>query len=184
MSRFTFVETGIKDLFIIEPKKIKDDRGYFERYFCKDDFKEIGLRKEIVQINHSLTKIRGSIRGMHFQLRPFSEVKIIRCIKGSIQDVAVDIRKDSPTFLKYFSITLSKVNSKYLYIPEGFAHGFQTLSDNAEVLYLTTAPFESSADMSINPLDITLNIKWNLDITNISPKDKNAPFIDDDFIGI
>ena len=121
---------------------------------------------------------------MHFQLRPFSEVKIIRCIKGSIQDVAVDIRKDSPTFLKYFSITLSKANSKYLYIPEGFAHGFQTLSDNAEVLYLTTAPFESSADMSINPLDITLNIKWNLDITNISPKDKNAPFIDDDFIGI
>ncbi|RDU58324.1 dTDP-4-dehydrorhamnose 3,5-epimerase [Helicobacter sp. MIT 99-5507] len=184
MSRFTFVETKIENLFVIEPKQIKDERGYFERYFCKENFKEIGLSKEIVQINHSLTKLKGSIRGMHFQTKPFSEIKIIRCISGSIQDVAVDLRKDSKTFLKHFTITLSKSNNKYLYIPEGFAHGFQALSNNAEILYLTTAPFQSSADSTINPLDKVLNIKWNLDITNISPKDKNAPFIDGNFKGI
>lgn len=178
------MQTGIENLFVIQPKQIKDERGYFERYFCKEEFKEIGLSKEIVQINHSLTKLKGSIRGMHFQAKPFSEIKIVRCIRGSIQDVAVDLRKDSKTFLHHFTVTLSKLNNKYLYIPEGFAHGFQALSNNAEVLYLTTAPFQSSADSAINPLDKILNIKWNLDITHISPKDKNAPFIDINFKGI
>ena len=149
MSRFTFVETQIKDLFVIEPKQIRDERGYFERYFCKEDFKEIGLTKEIVQINHSLTTIKGSIRGLHFQTKPFSEIKIVRCISGSIQDVAVDLRKDSKTFLKYFTITLSKANNKYLYIPEGFAHGFLSLKNHTKVHYMQTNEYSKEHDCGI-----------------------------------
>lgn len=120
---------------------------------------------------------------MHFQTYPHSETKIVRCLKGSIYDVAIDLRVDSPTFLQHFGIVLSEKNNKYLYIPEGFAHGFQTLEHNAEILYLVTMPFEQTADTNINPLDPMINIKWKLNITNISFKDKNAPFITNDFIG-
>ncbi|HEE9005555.1 TPA: dTDP-4-dehydrorhamnose 3,5-epimerase, partial [Campylobacter jejuni] len=153
MSRFNFMKTCIEGVYIIKPKPICDERGYFERYFCTNDFEEIGMKKPIIQINHSKTIGKGSIRGMHYQIPPFCETKIVRCLKGSILDVAIDIRKNSPTFLQYFSIELNEVNNKYLYIPEGFAHGFQVLSDEAEILYLVTQEFNSSADRGINPFD-------------------------------
>ncbi|HBK6304468.1 TPA: dTDP-4-dehydrorhamnose 3,5-epimerase [Campylobacter jejuni] len=153
MSRFNFMKACIEGVYIIEPKPICDERGYFERYFCANDFEEIGMKKPIIQINHSKTIGKGSIRGMHYQIPPFCETKIVRCLKGSILDVAIDIRKNSPTFLQYFSIELNEVNNKYLYIPEGFAHGFQVLSDEAEILYLVTQKFNSSADRGINPFD-------------------------------
>lgn len=184
MSRFTFTPTPLEGVHIIEPKPIKDDRGYFERYFCTQDFAEIGLQKPIVQINHSYTKGIGSIRGLHYQTTPYCETKIVRCLKGSIYDVAVDIRKDSPTFLQYFGIELSEENGKYLYIPEGFAHGFQTLSNEAEILYLVTAPFNPQADSGLNALDPTLAISWPHPLGQISSKDKNSPFIIADFKGI
>ncbi|WP_110558343.1 dTDP-4-dehydrorhamnose 3,5-epimerase [Helicobacter cinaedi] len=184
MERFSVLKTSLKGVSIVTPKQIKDGRGYFERYFCSNEFKEIGLTKPIVQINHSFTRQKGSVRGMHFQTPPHSETKIVRCLSGAIYDVVVDIRADSPTFLQHFGITLSKRNNKYLYIPEGFAHGFQTLTNNVEMLYLATAAFEKTADNGLNPLDPLLSIEWKLDVTNISEKDKNAQFITSTFVGI
>ncbi|STQ83764.1 dTDP-4-dehydrorhamnose 3,5-epimerase [Helicobacter fennelliae] len=184
MSRFTFTPTPLQSCFVIEPKPLRDERGYFERFFCTQDFEEIGLKKPIMQINHSKTIGKGSVRGLHYQTPPFCETKIVRCIKGAIYDVAVDLRKDSPTFLQYFGIELNETNAKYLYIPEGFAHGFQSLSDEVEIFYLATQAFCPEADSAINALDPTINIKWQFEITNISTKDKNAPCIDNNFKGL
>lgn len=184
MSRFTFTPTPLEGVYVIEPKPIRDDRGYFERYFCTQDFAEIGLQKPIVQINHSYTKGVGSIRGLHYQTPPYCETKIVRCLKGSIYDVAVDIREDSPTFLQYFGIGLSEENGKYLYIPEGFAHAFQILAEEAEVLYLVTNSFNPASDSVINALDSKIAINWKLPVGNMSEKDRNAPFVSQDFQGI
>lgn len=184
MKRFSFLASNLHGVSVISPKPIRDDRGYFERFFCVDEFREIGLSKPLAQINHSFTKHKGSVRGMHFQNPPYSEIKIVRCLSGAIYDVVVDIRKDSPTFLQHFGVVLSKRNSRYLYVPEGFAHGFQTLTNNVEMLYLSTTPFEPSADNGLNPLDPALGIQWKMDITHISAKDKNAPYITPRFCGI
>lgn len=177
MSRFNFTKTFLDSVFIIEPKPIYDERGYFERYFCAQDFKEIEIMKPIAQINHSKTIGKGSIRGIHYQTPPFCETKIVRCLKGSIYDIAVDLRVDSPTFLQYFGIELSETNRKYLVIPDGFGHAFQTLSDETEIVYLVTEPFNPQADSSLNPLDPTINIQWKIEIGTISQKDQNAPFV-------
>lgn len=178
MSRFNFTPTPLSGLFVAEAKPIADSRGYFERYFCSEDFREIGLDKPIAQINHSLTRQKGSIRGLHFQTHPHSEVKIVRCLGGAIFDVALDLRLDSPTFGRHFGVVLDAKSPKYLFIPEGFAHGFQALSDDAEILYLVTAAFEPASDSALNPLCPFINIPWRLALTDISPKDKNAPFLD------
>lgn len=184
MNRFIFSSTPFHQLYVVESKPIKDTRGYFERYFCAKDFEEIGLTKPITQINHSYTIGKGSIRGLHYQTPPFAETKIIRCLKGAIYDVAVDIRKDSPTFLQYFGIELSETNNQYLYIPEGFAHGFQSLTESSEILYLVSEAFNPSADSGLNPLDPYINIKWPLPIGEISEKDKNAQPLTPTFKGI
>lgn len=178
MNRFNFTKTDLDGVYVIGPKPIRDERGYFERYFCENDFKEIGFDKKIVQINHSKTIGKGSIRGIHYQTPPFCETKIVRCLKGAIYDVAVDLRKDSPTFLQYFGVELSEENNKYLLLPDGFGHVFQTLSEEAEILYLVTAPFMLSADSSLNALDKKINIDWPLEVGIMSEKDKNAPFSD------
>ncbi|TEY07364.1 dTDP-4-dehydrorhamnose 3,5-epimerase [Campylobacter sp. US25a] len=184
MSRFNFIKTHIDGVFIVEAKPIYDERGYFERYFCVEEFKKIGLNKPIVQINHSKTIGKGSIRGLHYQTPPFCETKIVRCLKGAIFDVAVDLRENSPTFLQYVGVELNEENAKYLYIPQGFAHGFQTLSDEVEILYLVTKEFNSSADNGINPFDEKINIKWHMPIGCISIKDQNLSKIDLLFKGI
>ncbi|AJD05241.1 dTDP-4-dehydrorhamnose 3,5-epimerase [Campylobacter lari] len=184
MSRFNFIKTHIEGVFIIEPKPIYDERGYFERYFCAKDFEEINLFKPIVQINHSKSTEQNTIRGIHYQTFPYCETKIVRCIKGSIFDVAVDLRENSPTFLQYVGIELNENNNRYLVIPEGCGHGFQTLKNDVEMLYLVTNFFNLEADSGFNPLDPKINIKWPLDIGMMSEKDKNAPFISEDFKGI
>lgn len=184
MSRFTFTPTSLQGVYVIEPKPIKDERGYFERYFCTQDFQEIGLQKPIMQINHSYTKGIGSIRGLHYQTPPYAETKIVRCLKGAIYDVAVDIREDSPTFLQHFGIELNEKNGKYLYIPEGFAHGFQTLSEEAEILYLVTSAFNPQADSGLNALDPLLAIQWPLPLGHISGKDKQALLLTESFKGV
>lgn len=158
MSRFSVMQTSLEGVVILEPKPIRDDRGYFERFFCANDFKEIGFDGQIAQINHSKTIGKGSIRGIHYQIPPFCETKIVRCLKGAVYDVAVDLRKDSPTFLQYFGVELNEENGKYLVIPEGFGHGFQTLSDEAEILYLVSEFFNAQADRALNALDLKLNI--------------------------
>lgn len=182
--RFTFSKTPLEGLFIIEPKPICDERGFFERYFCAREFKELGFTAPIAQINHTFAKGKGNTRGLHFQHPPFAEIKIIRCLKGRIYDIAVDVREGSPTFLRHFALELSEENSKYLYIPQGFAHGLQVLSDEAEFLYLTSNFYEQSAEVGLNVLDSRLNIKLPLEISEISSKDKNAAFIDESFKGV
>lgn len=184
MNRFNFTKTFLEGVFIVEPKPICDERGYFERYFCAQDFKEIGIHKPIVQINHSKTIGKGAVRGIHYQIPPFCETKIVRCLKGAIYDVAVDLRADSPTFLQYFGTELNEENGKYLAIPNGVGHAFQTLSDETEILYLVTEYFNAEADRTLNALDSTINIKWQLEIGIMSQKDKNAPCVDQNFKGL
>ena len=179
MDRFKLKTTPIKDLYIIELSPMADSRGYFERLFCKKELSSI-LNKTIKQINYSFTRKKGSIRGMHYQLPPMAETKIIKCIKGSIFDVAIDLRKDSPTFLKLHGEVISEDNSKLFFVPEGFAHGFQSLEKNIEVIYFTTQYYDCKSERGVRYNDNMINIKWPLKTSNISDKDKSYPDIDSD----
>lgn len=179
-----FKETPIKNLYTIELQPNIDDRGFFVRSFCKKELAEIGLNKEIVQVNHSATLQKGSFRGFHFQYPPYAETKIIRCIKGRVLDFAIDIRKNSPTFLQHFSIELSEENFRALYLPEGFAHGFQVLSENSEMLYFHTEFYNKNGEGALNYSDPKLKIELPLEITEISDRDKNHKFISNTFKGI
>ena len=179
-----FRETRLKGLFIIEPEPYCDSRGYFGRIYCKNELKKIDHQKEILQINRSLTKIKGTIRGMHFQYPPMTEIKIISCISGSIFDVAIDLRQDSATFLKWHGEILNNEKMNALYVPEGFAHGFQTLEDNCELLYFHSEIYSLQCEGSIRYDDPVININWPLEATYISEKDKNISFITQDFKGI
>ena len=184
MNRFETINTPINGLVALQTKPLTDERGYFQRLFCANDFKEIGLNREIVNINHSYTKTAGSIRGMHFQYQPSSEIKIVKCVKGAILDVAIDIRHNSPTFLKHFSIELTEENNTMLYIPEGFAHGFQTLRDDCEIIYFVTNYYSKELESGLNPFDELIDIKWPLECSDISQKDANATKIDSTFAGV
>jgi dTDP-4-dehydrorhamnose 3,5-epimerase len=179
-----FIETPLKGAYIIEAEPFTDHRGVFARTFCKKEFLGINHTKEIVQVNYSATKRKGSIRGMHYQLPPMAEIKIVRCVNGSVFDVIVDLRKGSPTFLKWFGAALSKENMKMMYVPEGFAHGFQALEDDSDLIYMTTQYFSKEQDSGLNPKDTTINIKWPVEITEISEKDDNKPLITKNFKGI
>lgn len=184
MQRFKINKTFLPGLFFVDLKPLKDIRGQLKRLYCNDEFINIMNNKPISQINYTFTNKKGSVRGLHYQIKPFSEKKIITCIKGEVCDVAVDLRKNSPTFLRHFSIILSEKNNKMIVIPEGFAHGFQTLKDNCEMMYFHSKPFNSKSERGINSLDPKLNIRWPLNITQISDKDKNHAFLKIDFRGI
>jgi len=179
-----FIEQKIKGLYEIILNPLKDDRGSFARLFCKTNFSNIGLDEDISQINHSVNVEKGTLRGLHFQNPPFSEVKIIKCLKGAVQDVVIDIRKDSPTFLQYLSIELSVEKNNAIFIPKGFAHGFQTLEDNSELLYLHTVPYNKQSEGGLRYNDITLNISWPFTPRNITQRDESHPLIDNTFLGI
>ncbi len=181
--RFDFQSAPMAGLYTIEKKPISDSRGFFSRLFCAEELQEIGLHKPIVQMNHTHTNKKGSIRGMHYQTPPHAETKIVTCIRGAVMDVAVDIRHNSPTFLHYYTEELTAQNQKSLFIPEGFAHGFQTLSDDCELLYLHTAHYQSDAEAGLNPKDPALGIEWPLMSTELSKRDQNHPMIDQQFIG-
>ncbi|MGD9731214.1 MAG: dTDP-4-dehydrorhamnose 3,5-epimerase [Desulfamplus sp.] len=179
-----FVETPLSGAYEIEIDPFIDDRGLFARTFCKKEFNQIGFDKEIVQINHSLTKNKGTIRGLHYQRPPACEIKIIRCTQGHVFDVMVDLRVDSPTFLKWHSVELSSDNMKMVYIPEGFAHGFQSLTDNVELIYYTSEFYTPECERGLKFDDPALMIKWPLTLSCISTKDKRHLIINDDFKGI
>ena len=179
-----FVKKDIKDMYVIEPEPFQDERGAFSRVYCEDEFKEIGLTKKIVQINYSSTTKKGAIRGMHFQLPPKAEIKIVKCIKGSILDVGIDLRKDSSTFLQWHGEILSANNIKMLIIPEGFAHGFQALEENIEMIYFVTEFYTPQYEGGVRFDDPKIKINWPLDVTEISKKDNEWPYIDDNFNGI
>jgi len=176
-----FIESPIKDLYIIKLKSSNDERGFFARTFCKKQFSNIGFNKEFVQFNHSFNKLKGTIRGMHYQKPPFSETKLIRCIQGSIYDVAIDLRKGSSTYLKSFGIELSSDNMICILIPEGFAHGFQTLVDDTALIYHHTNYYTPNTEGGVKFDDKILNIKWPLPPYNISSKDSSYSYINENF---
>ncbi len=184
MDRFSIFETPIADLKVIERKNIRDDRGFLARIFCADELKSAGWVGSISQINQTMTKKRGTVRGMHYQQPPHAEMKLISCLQGEIWDVALDLRKNSPTFLKWHAEKISAQNCRALLIPEGFAHGFQTLSDDCELIYLHTQPYAQQVESGIHPHDPVINISWPLDFFQISSRDSGHPMINDQFTGI
>lgn len=184
MSQFSISSTDIPGLRIIERQPIGDSRGFLARIFCADQLRAAGWQKPILQINQTFTKHRGTVRGMHFQRAPSAEMKLVTCLQGEIWDVAVDLRKNSPTFLRWHAEKLSSENYRALLIPEGFAHGFQALTDNCELIYLHSAAYDRESESGINPLDPALGISWPLTISEISARDAGHPFIDSQFTGI
>ncbi len=179
-----FLETPLKGLILIELEPFQDYRGIFIRLLCKNELKKIGFKKNIVQINQSLTIRKGVVRGMHFQYPPKAETKIIRCIRGSVFDVVIDLRNQSKTYLEWYSEILSAENMKSIYIPEGFAHGFQTLEDFSELLYFHTDFYSPENEGGVRYNDPNIDIKWPLEITEISERDKNFKLINENFKGI
>ena len=171
-----FKETGIKDLLIFEPKVFKDDRGYFYESYNQSIFHEAGIKADFVQDNQSQSS-RGVLRGMHYQLNPHAQAKLVRVISGEVQDVAVDIREGSPTFGKSFSINLSAENCIQLYIPRGFAHGFLVLSETAEFAYKCDGFYSKESEGGIIYNDPTLAIEWQIPESELilSDKDREAP---------
>lgn len=182
--RFDIQSTGLLGLNMLVRKPIGDSRGYLERMFCVDELEDVFGARRVVQINHTLTKAKGTVRGMHFQYAPHAEMKHVSCLRGAVFDVAVDLRKESPTFLSWHAEILSADNHKTLAIPEGFAHGFQTLTDNCEMLYLHTTTYAPGAEAGLNPLDAKLAIAWPLPIVEISPRDAAHALIIDGFDGV
>ena len=182
--KLKFTEVELKGVFIIEPKSFVDERGSFDRLFCASEFGENGLNTKLVQINHSKSLAKGTIRGLHYQMPPNAETKVIKCIKGNIFDVIVDVRKDSSTFLKWFCLELSQENKKMLYVPEGFAHGFQALDNEVEVIYFTTRFYSPEDERGIRYNDPKVEIKWKLDTIVVSNKDANIPLLDNNFEGM
>ena len=179
-----FKETPLKGAYIIELEPHRDTRGTFVRLYSKDEFSGINQSKEIVQINYSITNQKGTVRGMHYQIPPSAETKLIGCVNGKVFDVIVDIRKESSTFLKWFAIELSKQGMTMIYIPEGFAHGFQTLENNSELIYHHTAYYRPENERTLKYDDKRINIAWPIHITEISDKDLQAKALDRDFTGI
>ena len=183
MPRFNFIQTTLNGLVLVQRMATEDHRGFLSRIYCADEFSKAGINKPIIQINHTLTCKKGSVRGLHFQHSPFMETKLVSCLKGEVFDVAVDLRRDSATFLHWHGETLSAENRKSLFIPEGFAHGFQALTDDCELFYLHSAAYHPEAEDVLNIVDPKLNISWPLPIRSLSERDRNRPFIDNHFQG-
>jgi dTDP-4-dehydrorhamnose 3,5-epimerase len=181
--RFVISQTELAGLCVINKKPLIDHRGEFTRMYCQDEFSSMGLSKPIVQINKSKTLKPGTIRGMHFQSGTHAEDKVVSCIAGKVFDVAVDIRPESKTFLSWFGIELSAENSIALLIPAGFAHGFQSLEENSEIIYFVTNQYNSLAEDGIHPFDPSVNIKWPLDCSDMSDKDAKHLFISNRRVG-
>ena len=174
----------LEGAFVIEPEPSTDDRGLFARIFCKEELQSILHGKSIVQVNHSMTRHKGAIRGMHFQRPPTAEIKMVKCLRGSVFDVMIDLRRDSSTFLKWHGEILSAENTKMMYIPEGCAHGFQILEQNSELLYLHTEFYSPEYEGGVRYDDPMITISWPLEVMDISKRDQNHPLLSHDFKGI
>ena len=179
-----FVPIPLPGAYLIGLEPFKDERGWFARTYCKDEFSSIGHDREWLQLNHSFTGNKGTIRGMHYQLPPFTEIKLVRCIAGAVFDVVIDLRKDSATFLQWFGVELSAANQQMIYIPDGFAHGFQSLTENTELIYHHSQVYTPGVEGGIRYDEPMIKIKWPLPLTSISERDKDHPFLDNNFKGI
>jgi dTDP-4-dehydrorhamnose 3,5-epimerase len=184
MSRFVVETLPLPGLRRVQRRRLGDARGFLSRVFCADELATAGWIKPIAQLNHTFTAQRGTVRGLHFQRPPHAEMKLVSCLRGAVWDVAVDVRRDSPTFLQWYAEELSAENGHALLIPEGFAHGFQTLTDDVEMLYCHSAPFVADAEAGLRPTDPRLAVRWPLEVIGLSPRDAGHPLLDDTFAGI
>lgn len=184
MSRLQITDLPLSGLKRIERKRLEDSRGFLSRLFCTEELAHAGWRKAIAQINQTYTRQKGTVRGLHFQKPPHAEMKLISCLRGEIWDVAIDLRSDSATFLQWRAERLSQDNGYAMLIPEGFAHGFQALSDDVELLYCHSAAYTASAEAGLNPKDPKLAIQWPLPIKELSLRDAQHPMLDGQFTGL
>jgi dTDP-4-dehydrorhamnose 3,5-epimerase len=184
MSRFEVSEMPLAGVKRVVRQRFGDARGFLSRLFCADELAATGWTWSVVQINHSYTALAGTVRGMHYQHPPHAEAKLVSCLRGRVWDVAVDLRAGSPTFLQWCAQELTADNHTALLIPPGCAHGFQTLSDDAELLYAHSAPYVPAADAGLNPYDPRLGIRWPLPVSVISDKDTGRPMLNPDFEGL
>jgi dTDP-4-dehydrorhamnose 3,5-epimerase len=181
---FEILDTPLRELKLIQRNPIGDHRGYLERMFCAEELQPLICGKGIVQINHTLTAKRGTVRGLHFQYPPYAETKIVSCLRGEVFDVAVDLRQGSPTLLHWHAEILSSSNHRTLLIPEGFAHGFQTLTEDCELLYFHTAAYQPSAECGLNAQDPKLDIRWPAAVIELSSRDAAYPPVTAAFVGL
>lgn len=184
MSRLTITRTPLAGVFLVERRRIGDDRGFLARVFCAEELAAAGWQQPIAQINHTATARRGTVRGLHFQYPPHAEMKLVTCLRGEVWDVAVDARAGSPTFLQWYAARLSAENGVALLIPEGCAHGFQTLRDDVELLYCHSRAYAAQAEGGLHPRDARLGIAWPEPITGLSPRDAGHPLLESGFEGV
>ncbi|MBE9057471.1 dTDP-4-dehydrorhamnose 3,5-epimerase [Sphaerospermopsis sp. LEGE 08334] len=179
-----FSSTHIAGVFIIDLEEKPDHRGFFARTFCGDEFIRHGLKPTVSQCNLSFNHKKGTLRGMHYQIAPATETKLVRCTQGAIYDVIIDMRPESPTYLSHIGVELSAENRRALYVPEMFAHGYQTLTDNAEVVYQVGEFYTPGYERGLRFDDPLLDISWPLAVTEISEKDRNWPLLESILIGV
>ncbi len=182
--RFNFMPTPLAGAFLIEPKLFEDARGLFFRTFCAEEFAAIDHIEPFAQMNHSLTRGAGTVRGMHFQYPPHAEIKTVRCVAGRIFDVIIDLRQNSATFLQWWGTELSTANKRTMYIPKGFAHGFQTLTENCELVYCHTAVYHPAHEGGVRYDDPRVGIQWPMIVNSISERDASYVFLSPEFKGL
>ncbi len=170
-----FTETKLKGAFVIEPEKLEDERGFFARTFCRKEFEGHGLNPNLVQCNISFNKRESTIRGMHYQVKPYGETKLVSCVGGAIYDIIIDLRPNSPTYCQWLAVELTSENFKLLYVPEGFAHGFLVLSEVADVVYKVTSEYSPQAERGIIWNDPQLAIEWSIEEPLLSIQDTRHP---------
>ena len=170
-----FIEIRLKGAFIITPELLEDERGFFARIFCQREFEEHGLNSGLVQCNISFNKKKGTLRGVHYQASPHAEAKLVRCTAGAIGDIIIDLRSESPTFKQWFTAELSEKNHRMLYVPEGFAHGYQTLMPRTEVCYQVSAFYDPASERGVRWNDPAFGIEWPLPVAVVSQKDSSYP---------
>lgn len=173
------VKTEIQDVLIIEPLVFGDNRGWFTETYSKEKFKALGIDIDFIQDNHSFSELKGTLRGLHCQLNPKAQTKLIRCTKGKILDVAVDFRKGSPTYKRWVAVELTEENKKQLLIPKGFGHGFITLTDDVEVQYKVDEYYSPENDRSVRFDDPEIGVEWGIENPILSDKDLNAQLLKD-----
>jgi dTDP-4-dehydrorhamnose 3,5-epimerase len=179
-----FAPLPLRDAYRIEIEPFRDQRGSFSRICCRNELAQIGHQKEFVQINYSFTQAAGAVRGMHFQYPPKAETKMVKCLRGKVFDVIIDIRKDSDSFLQWYGEILSEKNNYMMYIPEGFAHGFQTLQPDTALLYFHTEFYDPQYEGGLRYNDPVIDVRWPEKISDISERDANHPMLKDDFQGV
>jgi dTDP-4-dehydrorhamnose 3,5-epimerase len=184
MSRFQVADTPLAGLKVLTRQQLGDERGFLSRLFCADELRALGWDAPVAQVNHTHTRQRGTVRGMHYQVPPHAEIKLVTCLRGEVWDVAVDLRQGSPSFLRWHAELLSGDNGLALLIPRGFAHGFQTQTADVDMLYCHSAAYASQYEAGLRPTDARLAIAWPLAVQGLSARDMAHPLLTDDFEGV